>query len=229
MRRLVLLALVIALVSTGLWLGGTMPLARIAIHAGLPQLALPLIDDPMWRGILLYRQGAFAEAAESFRQVGAGATYNRANALARAGLYRESIENYNAVLARDPGDEQARLDRELVISLYDAPVGDARPGDDVGGDGSAEQGTTPSLIQAVGAGSGTDQSGNLDLELLSGRQASNHVRVRQNFMNRGIIANRQWLATLPDQPGRYLKARIRVEHERRQSLGLSMPPAEDPR
>lgn len=51
---------------------------------------------------------------------------------------------------------------------------------------------------------------------------------RKIFARQQIVASTQWLSTLMDEPGLYLKLRLKAEHERRANLGTALPPAEDP-
>ena len=92
-------------------------LARLLLAAGLPGAAATISDDPAWRGTALYAAGRYAEAAEAF----AGQPYNRGNALALAGDLKGALAAYEAALARDPGDEDAKANRELVARLLDTP------------------------------------------------------------------------------------------------------------
>ena len=227
MRRITLLLLALLALVGAFALGGADTFARAALWAGAPELAERLATDPMLRGISLYRRGDYNEAEESFRQAGSPAAFNRGAALARAGRYREAIAIYRAVILRDPGDEQARFNLALVLALYEAPVGAPLPGDEAGGDGSAPTGSTPSTSQVAGGGRG--ESGGNVVERFDRQTALAQRRVRRGHDGRRVVANQRWLATLPDQPGLYLKANIAAEHARRVERGLAMPPAEAPR
>ncbi len=72
-------------------------------------LAARVSDDPDWRGTALYAAGRYAEAAQAFSK----SPYNRGNALARAGELKGALAAYEAALARDPSDEDAKANREL--------------------------------------------------------------------------------------------------------------------
>lgn len=62
-----------------------------------------------------YRQGDFEGAAKGFSQLdNADAHYNRGNALAKAGRYREAIAAYDQALQRAPGMEDAIANRRAV-------------------------------------------------------------------------------------------------------------------
>lgn len=90
--------------------------AERALRAGAAGEALQLADKPWQRGTAAYRAGDYAGAAEAFKQMpGALGQYNYANALARQGRYEEAIGAYDNALAQDPGLEDARFNRALVI------------------------------------------------------------------------------------------------------------------
>ena len=42
------------------------------------------------------------------------------------------------------------------------------------------------------------------------------------------VADRQWLATVPDDPGAFLRLRLAAENDRRLSMGLTAPQEGDP-
>lgn len=207
---------------------GPGPFARLALAVGAYELAVRLADDPMTQGLAHYGAGDYDEAAEAFRVVGAPATFNRGNALALAGRYREAIETYDAVIIRNPADEEAWENRSLIKRVLDADPGDPRPGDDIAGDGTLPQGRAPNETQAAGAGDGTSGSGESEQTPDLRQKHSALARVTERFERRVVIANREWLATLEDDPGRFLAARLLSEQARRRRLGVLLPPAEDP-
>ncbi|TXM89552.1 hypothetical protein FV222_26500, partial [Methylobacterium sp. WL103] len=53
-------------------------------------------------------------------------------------------------------------------------------------------------------------------------------RVTKSFEAHEIRPDRLWLQTLPDDPGRYLKLRIKAEQTRRIEAGTSMPAGSNP-
>lgn len=83
-----------------------------------PETAARQLDDPEWRGSALYRSGQFDTAAEAFgRAQGPRASYNRGNALARAGKLEEALAAYDAALDKAPDMEDARHNRQIVEEL----------------------------------------------------------------------------------------------------------------
>lgn len=76
--------------------------------------------ERLQEGVEAYRKGAFAEAAEAWDNLDAAdAHYNRGNALARQGQYREALAAYDAALALQPGMEDALANREVVQSALE--------------------------------------------------------------------------------------------------------------
>ncbi len=193
----VAVTLLVFCLAAALLLGGGSPFGRLLLAAGAPRMALPLLDDPHWKGVALYRLGRHGEAARSLRQAGEAAFYNRGNALARAGRYEEALGIYDAHLFRHPADADAAHNRSLVATLVNPTVGEARAG---------------GRIETDGIPMTNDP-----------RDTGRKIYARQQ-----IAASTQWLTTLADEPGRYLKLRLKAEYERRRDSGASLPTAESP-
>lgn len=78
--------------------------------------------DHMQAGQRAYRQGDFARAQSEFAKVdSADAAYNRGNALARLGKYREAVRAYDDALKRKPGMDDARANRDAVLKAMRQP------------------------------------------------------------------------------------------------------------
>lgn len=83
-----------------------------------PETAARQLDDPQWRGSALYRAEQFESAARAFaRAQGPEASYNRANALARAGKLEDALSAYDAALESAPDMEDAQHNRDIVEAL----------------------------------------------------------------------------------------------------------------
>ena len=121
-------------------------------------------DQQGWR---LMQQGKAAEAAQTFRddrrkayarlQAGdytnaakdfarfddSNGNYNRGNALAHAGRLQEAINAYDAALTRDPKDQDARHNRDLVAKALQQsqskPDTPKSPSPESGGNGKSKQ------------------------------------------------------------------------------------------
>ena len=83
-----------------------------------PKQAAARLDNPEWKGSALYRSGQFDAAAQVFsRAEGPRASYNRGNALARAGKLEEALSAYDNALAANPEMDDARHNRKIVEEL----------------------------------------------------------------------------------------------------------------
>lgn len=204
----------VALLAASIFAAGQEGLARLALKSNFPSLALVLTQDDEIRGLARYRLDDFAAAAEALRRAGPKATFNRGNALARAGKYGEAVGAYDAVLARDPSHQVARANRAIVIKL----VGSATEQ----GGGSRAQGTEAGERRK--ARNRNDSMTMLEAEAAVRERAS---QVRRPYESKALIVNEQWLTTLPDEPGRYLKLRIAAEYRRRLEAGTAAPPGDD--
>jgi len=85
------------------------------LNEGKASAAAHAFGNPRWRAYGQLKAGNHKAAAECFRAFSdADAQYDRGNALARAGALRGALAAYDAALAKDPGNEDARHNRELV-------------------------------------------------------------------------------------------------------------------
>jgi Ca-activated chloride channel family protein len=77
-------------------------------------------EDPAWRAAALYRSGDFASAAAQLADLpDPESSYNRGNALAKSGQLEEALAAYDAALAVQPDDADARFNRDLVARLLE--------------------------------------------------------------------------------------------------------------
>ncbi|SMO43230.1 hypothetical protein [Paracoccus laeviglucosivorans] len=196
---LVLAALLLALAGPQAW-------GRVALWAGLPGVAGHLLSDPAERGVALYRTGDYAGADAEFAAAGRTQTYNRGLSLAGMGQYPLSRAYFDAVLFANPTDAQARANRDAVNALIPPDTGDSIvPGRIAGAGGLGPAGPTPMTTSGV---------------LM--------INWKRDVEARGIAASDDWLATLSDDPGEFLKLRLKAEYDRRAALGLIRPAEGEP-
>jgi len=186
---------------------GPEALGRLALHAGLDRAAAALLDDPAARGVALYRLGDFPAADAAFARAGRSQTYNRGLSLAATGDYPLSVAYFDAMLFANPADEQARRNRDLVASMYPPERGDSTAPGRIKGAGGMEAGDVP-ISELLANASGPEWERRLDAK--------------------GLAATDQWLDTIIDDPGEFLKLRIRAEFDRRAQMGLIRPEEGDP-
>lgn len=212
-----LCAAFLAVLSLGatLLLGGTAPFGRIALAVGQPALAVSLLEDPYWKGVALYRLGRFDEAVAAFRAAGQPAFYDRGNALAHAGRYAEAVALYDAVLFHAPEDEDARVNRALVDALIERDDGEWRAGGSIPAEGAQDD---------IGAETTTESA----MKSTSAEEEEEPRYRGPLYSGKLVAASREWLATLADEPGRYLKLRIAAEHKKRLERGTEPQAGDDP-
>ncbi|MCO4319326.1 hypothetical protein M8997_019235 [Phyllobacterium sp. 21LDTY02-6] len=91
---------------------------RLMLWAGYLDLAAHMLSDPAWRGVAYYRAGEYKSAIAALQATrSAEAAYNLGNALARGGNLPLAVRAYDIALKRDPGDNAAYANRQLVQSL----------------------------------------------------------------------------------------------------------------
>jgi Ca-activated chloride channel family protein len=91
---------------------------RIAFERGDYVRAAQLFADPAWRGVALYRAGAYADASAAFALVDSAAGYfNQGDALARQGALQAAAASFRDALKLDPHLAGAKANLDLVQEL----------------------------------------------------------------------------------------------------------------
>lgn len=199
-------ALLLALGAACLALAGPQALGRLALRGGLPGVAAPLLSDPVARGVALYRAGRYDQADAAFAASGRSQTYNRGLSLAATGKYPLSVAYFDAVLFANPADAEARRNRDLVAAMYPPNRGESVVPGRIAGHGG------------LGPGGRTTQ----------GAAGIQDPETRRPIDARGIAASDAWLATITDDPGAFLKLRLKAEYDRRAGQGLIRPREAEP-
>lgn len=182
-------------------------LGGLALRAGLDRPAAALLDEPAARGVALYRLGNYPAADAVFARAGRSQTYNRGLSLAAVGDYPLSVAYFDAMLFANPADDEARRNRDLVAAMVPPHQGESTAPGRIKGAGGREAGDMP-IPDLLANASGPEWERRLDAK--------------------GLAATDQWLDTISDDPGEFLKLRIRAEFERRAQLGLIRPEEGDP-
>lgn len=174
---------------------GPQGFAKLALALHLPQLAVPLLSDPSARGVALYRAGEYVKADRAFADAGRSATFNRGTSLAMTGKYALSRAYFDAVLFANPADSQARENRAVVDALAPRTIGEGNEHGRIAARPVQPDGPPVELFSAV-------------------KRPKDEGR---------RVADDAWLATLPDDPGEFLRLRLADEAKRRTALGLAPP------
>jgi len=92
--------------------------AQAAFKAKDYKSASAKFDNPEWRAGAAYRDGKFAEAARDYgASAGLDKYFNLGNARAKSGDLKAALNAYNKALADNPGDADAKFNRDLVEKL----------------------------------------------------------------------------------------------------------------
>ena len=108
----------VACVQNGwdLWLTADQQ-GRIYLNRRQFSAAARTFHDPMWRGVALYRDGEFRQAAQVFTRIDTDqGCYNQGNAWLMHGDYQQAIVCYNRALEKRPGWIEAEQNKQLAIA-----------------------------------------------------------------------------------------------------------------
>lgn len=121
------LAIIATLTWTSLWFTPDQQGQR-SFDKGEFKTAAEQFDDPMLKGIALYRDGEFKQAQSIFSRLdSADAHYNRGNCLVFMGQYQDAVASYDRALTRHPEWIKAIENRNLATArakLMDLKGGD---------------------------------------------------------------------------------------------------------
>ncbi|MCJ2011142.1 tetratricopeptide repeat protein [Methylobacterium sp. J-076] len=140
---------------------------------------------------------------------------------------------YNNTANQDPNDDIAATSSgEGLAGNKESNSSASLPGNSaVSRRGRAEQATVDAAggkaRGSVGDAAGRGRSGT-GLAMVAEAPEREVRRVTKSFEAHEIRPDRLWLQTLPDDPGRYLKLRLKAEQARRVEAGTAMPAGSNP-
>lgn len=204
--------LLAGLAIVGAVAAGPTAFAKLAYRAGLIELALPFIENEAARGAALYRLGRYEEADAVFAKVGRSATYNRGLTLAATGRYKLATAYFDAVLFANRWDADARRNREIVAALVEPVIGE--------GDG---HGRIATVLRSAGIDAAAFDPENPTAAAMPADRST-----RKPTDARTVAATEEWLATLSDAPGEFLRKRLAAELDRRRAAGTAAPEEPSP-
>ncbi|MDD5057317.1 MAG: tetratricopeptide repeat protein [Sideroxydans sp.] len=125
-------------------------------------------NDPRRKAYAELQAGEYRDAARDFAAFDdSDAHYNRGNALAQAGQLQQALSAYDAALARDANNQDAKRNRELVAKvLQQQPPQSKQNSDQDNSDKDKQNGDKNQSGQSGSKDSGNKDSGNKD----SGKQ-----------------------------------------------------------
>jgi Ca-activated chloride channel homolog len=255
-------------------------LAAILLCMCLPWQPARAADNGWWlrpdqqqharleRGVEAYRKNDFSAAERSWSGLpGADASYNRGNALAKAGDYDAAIAAYDEALQRQPGMDDAIANKRAVEAAkkrkppsgqkqgnqnqkQKGDRGKPQSGQNQSGQAQQSEGQSshdrnPRQAQPLPSSTPEDsgqqakpdkpadtaaqraadaaQRERMQRALQQAKQGQPQAQALQRSetpaQRERRLANEAWLRRVPDDPGGLLRAKFRLEYERRQQEG----------
>ncbi len=151
--------------------------------------------DPMWRGVALFSEGEFEEAAGVFAGYDtAEGAFNQGNALVMLGKYEEAADRYARALELRPDWEAAIANRDIALGRAEALKREG--GDMTGGEMGADEIVFTEGKAPPSAGE----------EQIEDGQKSSDAEVRA-----------MWLRQVQTKPADFLRAKFAYQHATRES------------
>lgn len=146
--------------------------------------------DPMWKGVALFKQGEFKEAAGLFAGYDtAEAAFNQGNSLVMLGKYNDAVERYSRALELNPGWEDASTN--LKIAKARAEMLKKEGGDMTGGKMEADE-----IVFSKGKSSPSAGE-----EVVEGGQEMSDSELRA-----------LWLRNVQTKPADFLRSKFAYQH-----------------
>ncbi len=146
-----------------LWFNRNQQAGRL-LEQGEAAAAAEVFEDEEWQAVSRYRAGDYAESAARFAErEDVRNLYNLGNALARQGEFESAIDAYETVLERDPGNQDAAYNRDLIEQALEAQQqqqeqGDQQESSQSSGDDSQQSENSGDPDQQADGESGSDSA-----------------------------------------------------------------------
>ncbi|HEY5623209.1 MAG TPA: VWA domain-containing protein [Gammaproteobacteria bacterium] len=190
-----------------------------------------LFEDAEWRAAAQFRAEQFAESAATLDGIDTpDANYNRGNALAGDGQIGPAIEAYERALELDPGHEDARYNRELLLQQpqqNQSQSGEGEGDDSQQNDQQSEQQPTTGEPgaeddpQNAQSGSEQQEEQQLAAEQEEAEQGDPEEIPQGEMPTAGDLeewedeqAAEQWLRRIPQDPGGLLRRKFLYQYQR---------------
>ncbi len=194
--------------------------------------AAEMFQSPDWQAVARYQNGQYDEAAAALEGKNDGLSlYNRGNALARKGDFQAAIDAYTRALEVDPGNQDARFNKELLEELDrqeqnssqdgQSPQDQAESGQE-GGQAQDQQSQQDSSSDQSGEEQGEAQAsdsnqGEQQQAQQNGQQGEQSMEqaMSQGQQDESAQATEQWLRRIPDDPGGLLRRKFYYQYQQR--------------
>jgi Ca-activated chloride channel family protein len=214
-----------------LWSTPDQQAARLLEQGDIAKAA-EMFQSPDWQAVARYQNGQYDEAAAALEGRDDGLSlYNRGNALARKGDFQAAIDAYTRALEVDPGNQDARFNKELLEELERQEQNSSQDGENSQGQGEPGQEGGQAQDQGSQQDSSSDQSGEQQGEPQSsesnqaeqqqaqqdGQQGEQSMQqaMSQGQKDESAQATEQWLRRIPDDPGGLLRRKFYYQYQQR--------------
>jgi len=180
--------------------------AAVLLARGQAKKAAKLFKNKDWQSVAYYRSGQYERSARQFSQEKTTlAHYNRGNALAHLGDYQQAINAYNAALALNPKDQDAKYNRDLLKKLLKNKKKQKQRKN------KNQQAKTkkPDNKKSQQKKTAKNQKNNNKGKNKQPKKMAQNKTEAQR-------AREQWLRRVPDDPGGLLKQKFLREYRKRQ-------------
>lgn len=194
--------------------------------------AAETFQSPDWKAVARYQDGDFEAAAKTLEGMTDGRSlYNRGNALARTGDFQAAIDSYTRALEVDPGNQDARFNKELLEELARQEQNANQDGNNSrdqgesgqeGGQPQDQQSQQDSSSEQEGEQQGEAQprdssQGDEQQAQQDGQQGEQSMQqaMNQGQQDESAQATEQWLRRIPDDPGGLLRRKFYYQYQQR--------------
>lgn len=186
--------------------------------------AARLSDDPMRKGMALYRGGQYEAAGEAFAAAaGPDAAYNLGNALAMQEQYEEAIAAYDNALAQDPEMEDAAHNKKVIEDLLKQQQEQEQQQQDQDQQNQEQESSDSEEQQSESEGEPQENEEPSEEQQQQSEQGEEEGEKEQQEMqlseeeldDEQKQALEQWLRRIPDDPGGLLRRKFLLEYQRR--------------
>ena len=211
-----------------------------ALQDGDTERAATLFENRQWQGVAQYRGGNYAGADARFAaDPSPTGHYNRGNALAREGKFKDAIAEYDATLRAVPNDADAAFNKALVEKLLERQQKSNDDGKKAQPNRDRSQSDEPRDRNSRDGSQGDqaqDQLGDAQKSPAKQPEKPNAGRppgqddhkqqlVQQQPRDEERDALEQWLRRVPDDPSGLLRRKF--QYETNQRLRNGAPDAQD--
>lgn len=192
-----------------------------ALERGHAEKAAQLFKSPSWRAAANYRAGKYATAMREYTQMdNAASNYNRGNALAYMGEYKEAIESYKLALKEAPKFTDATHNIQVLKKLLKQQHKQKKHSDkkssqkqQAKNEKKSANNKTPQQTKQKKTNPQKNHKQQKDSQQAGKKQTPMQQQAQNNQKQASL---KQWLDRVPDDPGGLLRQKFLRDHKRYQ-------------